>query len=92
MMKNILLIGLSLFLFACGSLESRIKKDMKEHCECVTDKGMDSDECSELMKAIILRYQDEDQEDVIELIRIGNMECDTKMKSNGKDDTSIRVR
>ncbi|MCB0477373.1 MAG: hypothetical protein R2799_01265 [Crocinitomicaceae bacterium] len=90
-MKNkiALLVGLGL-LFSCGSLEDRIAEDMKEHCECISEKGFEDSECQEIMHSIALKYQDE--EGARDLIREESIKCGEQMMKDGKNDASIRVR
>lgn len=90
MMKFIYVTGIAMFLSSCGSIEERIEKDMKEHCECISEKGFTDQECLDIMESIALKYQDEPN--AAELIRTANTECGKKMNENGKDDTSVRVR
>jgi hypothetical protein len=89
-MKLIYTIGIALIITSCGSLEERIAEDMKEHCECVSDKGFKDSDCQELMESIALKYQDE--EGARDLIRDASIKCGENMRKNGKDDASIRVR
>lgn len=89
-MKNILLAMIAFTIFSCGSLEDRIAEDMKEHCDCIGEKGFKDPDCIKLMESIALKYQDE--EGARDLIREGSIHCGEKLMKDGKNDATIRTR